>query len=926
MLLSDSCQPAVLQLLPFSTNDASSSPLSSPHSARLRSLPSPDHTRGFPVLAVTRSGRGGVASESFSSGGRGYGCFGAGPHRSAPTRAFSERLTRSQAHVDSASLLSQPRARSEYNAHRSAGGAGTASASLRSNGASSQPRDVTTCSVTDMNERVMASPDSGSVRHSAYTSQSPDGRSHNGGGSARGFPKPAFAQHALSPTYNTVAGVIGGGQSTQKGEGRYLVSKNGLWRSVSLTPGEQELKKHKDQLDMRDGENGRRYHKMNVRDLPRSTTPVNDHDPDKLNMKQVIAFLQSKGKSQEDAVELPQETKSKAAINNDDLHLPRTVKSGVLRGTVRKATASSSSTATEIYLRSSAILSGEGGGRGGRGGGGGGEWRDGSPSASSTQTGDGGGGGGGGGEALVRPSVKSSGDRHTARSWRLPGRENGYDRTDSHSETSPRKPAKKPFRLHRFLTMVPSARDPGMLASVAFSAVEDVGLHSSTSNIRDAQIRAAVSNGTDYDSHPPVSYTSISSRPKTYSAMPKRETTAVSLAPTKSAHKERSLCLDLASQSKSQLAGQSGKTEQYRSQTAHAQPIKGGQSSGQGLEGKVHYRISAARPRPSSLRVEQDSADAQSKLSADFGELRAFDGEVDVFGAEAINDGFPRQEKNVIRLPFVLVDSEDEDHITDSKRFAKPNRNHRSAKHVRSLTSQSEKKKKSPTRDSFKPGAQTSWAEREIGTLTKNPQAESISSRVSLLSSAPQDPRQSASSLITVSQTSLATVSLTDIKSDQFHESDVNSQDSRVPIVGSDVKSPEVANDDKTDSVAGDNNNANVAGDNKNANVANNNNKTENVANSMKPKAVSSAKLPKTKKLKVNVPDEWKNKRDVTKQNLPDCVTLSLRKERHRTRESTYMSDIAGSDLCSEDTCAAHVNSASVRPSIKSEDMVSWAS
>ncbi|KAK7108831.1 hypothetical protein V1264_016495 [Littorina saxatilis] len=132
---------------------------------------------------------------------------------------------------------------------------------------------------------------------------------------------------------------------------------------------------------------------MNVRDLPRSTTPVNDHDPDKLNMKQVIAFLQSKGKSQEDAVELPQETKSKVAINNHDLHLPRTVKSGVLRGTVRKSTASSSSTATEIYLRSSAILSGEGGGRGGRGGGG--EWRDGSPSASSTQRVDGGGGGGG---------------------------------------------------------------------------------------------------------------------------------------------------------------------------------------------------------------------------------------------------------------------------------------------------------------------------------------------------------------------------------------------------------------------------------------------------------------------------------------------------------------------------------------------------
>jgi hypothetical protein len=43
------------------------------------------------------------------------------------------------------------------------------------------------------------------------------------------------------------------------------------------------------------------------------------------------------------------------------------------------------------------------------------------------------------------------------------------------------------------------------------------------------------------------------------------------------------------------------------------------------------------------------------------------------------------------------------------------------------------------------------------------------------------------------------------------------------------------------------------------------------------------------KKVKVRVPHK---RDDVTK--TPDCVTLSLRKERNRTRESTYMSDMGG--------------------------------
>jgi len=68
---------------------------------------------------------------------------------------------------------------------------------------------------------------------------------------------------------------------------------NGVRRSVPLTPGEMELQKVRDSQYVEQVQKKKKF-KLNINQLPRSTTPINDHDPDKLNMKQVIAFLQTK--------------------------------------------------------------------------------------------------------------------------------------------------------------------------------------------------------------------------------------------------------------------------------------------------------------------------------------------------------------------------------------------------------------------------------------------------------------------------------------------------------------------------------------------------------------------------------------------------------------------------------------------------------
>lgn len=72
---------------------------------------------------------------------------------------------------------------------------------------------------------------------------------------------------------------------------KYLYKQNGYKKTLTFTPGEIELQKQKDKYIKEQAQKSKMY-KLNINQLPRSNTPITDHDPDKLNMKQVIRFLQ----------------------------------------------------------------------------------------------------------------------------------------------------------------------------------------------------------------------------------------------------------------------------------------------------------------------------------------------------------------------------------------------------------------------------------------------------------------------------------------------------------------------------------------------------------------------------------------------------------------------------------------------------------
>lgn len=72
---------------------------------------------------------------------------------------------------------------------------------------------------------------------------------------------------------------------------KYLYKQNGYKKTLTQTPGELELQKQKDRYIKEQAQKSKMY-KLNVNQLPRSNTPITDHDPDKLNMRQVIRFLQ----------------------------------------------------------------------------------------------------------------------------------------------------------------------------------------------------------------------------------------------------------------------------------------------------------------------------------------------------------------------------------------------------------------------------------------------------------------------------------------------------------------------------------------------------------------------------------------------------------------------------------------------------------
>ncbi|KAL8611408.1 hypothetical protein ACOMHN_014463 [Nucella lapillus] len=644
-------------------------------------------------------------------------------------------------------------------------------------------------------------------------------------------------------------------------------------RSVTLTPGEMELKKHRDLLERvttvhsASGKgDSKQYHKLNIRDLPRSTTPVNDHDPDKLNMKQVIAFLQSKGKSQAGAVELPRELKTRVDHRGT---LPRAIRSGVFKGSVRRPAASSP--AAEFLTKSSARFplmesSDDSPGGAPRTGSGASTLRTSAPvnrnttafpSTSSARE-----------EQEYKRGHREKSDPHAGSS-----RSKHRERSDSHAGGSLSKLQKKPFRLHRFLTMVPTAREPAALSSSYLSSPETRPLYSPVPL-----------------EHPPSS---------------------------KSAHKERTLCMDLASQSKAQ-------TSLPRSVDSKAQR-------------KVQYRVTS-RPRPSSLRVEQDWTDAQWKLSADFGQDRD---PTEKAAALPETRKPTKEKKDVIRLPFVMVDSEDEE-LAESRKSSK---SRKGSQHSRSSRKESDMKQK--VKDETPPetgGVDGLWGVDVTEVQEPPPSSEVCGTEGKPVPQSLHSPHLSTSSSMcpaaAESSDSVTTVCVSDPASDRALTGERDPSLTPPDVLDDPRPNPLPEDSDVRDTNV-DVRDTNVDVRDTNVHVRDTSVHVRDTTVDVRDKTIdvrdttldvrdtTMEKSPTNKKVTVSLPshtDPPSKDSGVSKPKLPDCVTLSLRKERHRTRESTYMSEIGGSDVFSDDTCAARVNSDSVKLSFKSDDVASFAS
>lgn len=268
LLMTDSWTPTVLRLVPFSQNNAK-------HTDKKR--PGRENgTRGFPVLAVTRTGKVEKTDKMIED-------------KTSDSRLMSAR---SDASTRSENCTEPDVAKSEVSittAHGSTYTSFTYTSEATDEGRVSKrshskrypqkkvPKSHTELNeaikfpVQDLNEQITSTSSFKSVE-SANDVKTSTVNVNKLDNTRTKLPKPSLCS---SPDVKMCSPV------------------NGVRRSVPLTPGELELKRIRESYALEQAQKRKKY-KLNVNQLPRSTTPINDHDPDKLNMKQVIAFLQTK--------------------------------------------------------------------------------------------------------------------------------------------------------------------------------------------------------------------------------------------------------------------------------------------------------------------------------------------------------------------------------------------------------------------------------------------------------------------------------------------------------------------------------------------------------------------------------------------------------------------------------------------------------
>lgn len=232
MLMADSCHPAVLNLLPFTSNDASNA------KALLGSgdLYAREDIRVFPVLAVTRRRRKDNDGMAPNAGPRPTAMLDSDSFR--PARVSSERCSRRQTTDDDLLKAARPRVKSEYDVPRSVA-------------ADSVPRDPATCAVANINERIVALRASPRAEDARRQGQGHAWMPLDGVGAAgvEGVHPPPHGWTLPKPALtSSMVAFNSDGVDRDEVDGKHPLLRHPLWRSVTLTPGELDLMKHREHV------------------------------------------------------------------------------------------------------------------------------------------------------------------------------------------------------------------------------------------------------------------------------------------------------------------------------------------------------------------------------------------------------------------------------------------------------------------------------------------------------------------------------------------------------------------------------------------------------------------------------------------------------------------------------------------------------
>ncbi|XP_069137051.1 uncharacterized protein [Argopecten irradians] len=257
VLMSDTWKPTVIQLVPFANNKMrTSTSRDKPYSNQSRGN---TQKRTFPVLAVTRASSGNSLQD-----------------RSSPSVDYSLQHKKTSNTKDGGSVqLYSGGKKPSVGKKVGNGGKHKRRQDRNNNNVNREDEDSMMLNELDMNghsvESGVCSMGYTSGEHSRMTSAaSTDTRNS-----------------AVSPSEVPTHKIL---PKPSIGSARYFINQQ--VKGIKPTPGEIELQRYRDSYAKEQSQKKKKY-KLNINQLPRSTTPINDHDPDKLNMKQVIQFLQN---------------------------------------------------------------------------------------------------------------------------------------------------------------------------------------------------------------------------------------------------------------------------------------------------------------------------------------------------------------------------------------------------------------------------------------------------------------------------------------------------------------------------------------------------------------------------------------------------------------------------------------------------------